>query len=37
MCWTYFRIIGRSLKNMATLRKYFAPLVSQAGYGPAGL
>jgi len=22
---------------MATLRKYFAPLVSQAGYGPAGL
>jgi len=29
--------IGKSLKNCAPLRKLFAPLMSQAGYGPVRL
>ena len=35
MCWTYFETIGHNLKIWAPFRNLFAPLVSQAGYGPA--
>jgi len=30
----FFKTIGHSLKNWASLRKFFTPLVSQGGYGP---
>jgi len=34
MCWTQIKTIGHSLKIWAHIGKLYAPLLSQASYGP---